>query len=128
MSILNGLFNRFCWEDSALFISTTQLFFDLPSHAPCSLLKIFLSLLTSAISSTANSNNRIPCHALDQNLFSMESLLVSKQPSFTCFLFKMNVGSFFTNQSKLNDIHRYGGYCFTTRVSQVYVKTMKKFF
>ena len=40
----------------------------------------------------------------------------------------MNVGGFSNQQSKTSDTERHKGYCFTARVSQVNVNTMKKIF
>ena len=40
----------------------------------------------------------------------------------------MNLGGFSEHQNKTSDTDRYKGYFFTARVSQVSVKTMKKYF
>ena len=117
-------------------------------------LKDFLPLKTSPISGAANSNLSAPMRFaaattyLRKNgiavlpitcarapkplpsvflpLYSMEFLLVLKQPSCSIVSVKMNVGDFSKHQNQPNDTDRYKRYFFTRRVSQINVYTMKR--
>ena len=120
-----------------LLVNTAQLFLRvyLPTFLEA-ILEVFLTLTTSAFSSAANSSNehpkilqwstfqrkkvlrlsqlfvqvqRISFHAVDQNLFRMESRPVLKQPSWSVLLNKMNAGGLSKHQKKLSDGNFYNG-------------------
>ena len=120
-------------------------------------LKFFPPLTTSAVSGTANSNKSAPtrfaagtkCITQKWNCSSSNNLCkctestsrLSTNSSIVWNLYlswsnhlvtssrlEMNVGGFSEHQNKTSDTDRYKRYFFTARISQVNVKTVKRFF